>query len=67
MPWYLRDYTGVGYWGHVQTPSEPLVIANENQEGELQPLLAGRYTLVGTYPLRPGVTLQLYARNDIGH
>lgn len=68
MPWYLRDYPGVGYWGHVQTPTnEALVIANQNQEAELQPALGGRYNLVGTYPLRPGVTLELYARNGLTH
>jgi uncharacterized protein (TIGR03663 family) len=66
LPWYLRDYTRVGYFGQMTTTaSEPLIISRDDQSAQLQATLGDRYRKVGSYVLRPGVTLVLYARNDI--
>jgi uncharacterized protein (TIGR03663 family) len=63
LPWYLRDYSYVGYPGRIVSPNEEIIIASETQERELIPLLADNYRRIGSYPLRPAVTLVLYARN----
>jgi uncharacterized protein (TIGR03663 family) len=65
LPWYLRDYKRVGYFGQMTTASEPLIISRDDQSAQLQASLGERYRKVGSYVLRPGVTLVLYARNDI--
>lgn len=65
LPWYLREYTRVGYAGRVIVADEPLVIGSESQEFELESVLGDRYRRIDYYPLRPGVTLVLYARNDL--
>jgi uncharacterized protein (TIGR03663 family) len=65
LPWYLRDYKRVGYFGQMTTASEPLIISRDDQSAQLQESLGDRYRKVGSYVLRPGVTLVLYARRDI--
>ena len=65
LPWYLRDYNRVGYYGQVTETNSSLVIINESQEVDLAETLEGRYRRVGSYPLRPGVVLVLYARQDL--
>jgi uncharacterized protein (TIGR03663 family) len=65
LPWYLRDYPNVGYWGHVVSTREPVVIAEESQLAELQPILGDRYDRVGSYNLRPGVVLVLFVRRHV--
>ncbi len=66
LPWYLRDYTHVGYLGRMSPPGNAaLLIGSSEQYDELDGMLQGRYTLVGQYELRPGVTLMLFARNNI--
>ena len=75
LPWYLRDYTRVGYHGSVSVRYDaqdtPIVIgressnATEDQLAKLRPLLAAEYRQVGTYDLRPGVRLALFARRDL--
>jgi uncharacterized protein (TIGR03663 family) len=62
LPWYLRDYSYVGYPGRIVPPHEEIIVASETQEHELIPLLADNYRRVGSYPLRPAVTLVLYER-----
>ena len=71
LPWYFRDYTGVGYHGRMTSSVEPVIIANENQGAEVQATFGDRYQQVqssfnsaGSYPLRPGVNLLLYVRRD---
>jgi uncharacterized protein (TIGR03663 family) len=65
LPWYLRDYKRVGYYGQPSPTNSSLVIINISQEPELMPTLEGRYIKIDTYPLRPGVVLALYARTDL--
>ncbi|HMC30066.1 MAG TPA: hypothetical protein VKL99_04470, partial [Candidatus Angelobacter sp.] len=64
-PWYLRDYTHVGYWGRVVETSEPVVIALQPQVPELEQQLGGRYRRFSTHELRPGNTLVMYVRKDV--
>jgi predicted membrane-bound mannosyltransferase len=65
LPWYLRDYTHVGYWGHLVPTSEPIVLALLAQAPELEQQLGGRYRRYSTHELRPGNTLVMYVRNDV--
>ena len=63
LPWYLRNYSYVGYPAQILPPSAEIIVASETQESELAPLLAHNYRRVSSYPLRPAVTLVLYLRN----
>ncbi len=71
LPWYLRDYTGVGYHGRMTSSTEPVIVASESQGAEVQANFGDSYQQVhsgfnsaGSYPLRPGVNLLLYVRRD---
>jgi uncharacterized protein (TIGR03663 family) len=65
LPWYLREYPNVGYFGHIVPTSEPIVIAHESQIEEVTQQLRGRYRLFSTHVLRPGNTLVMFVRNDV--
>lgn len=78
LPWYTRNYPNVGYHGKpVPANTVDLIITSEQQEGkclaqerptvecDLLRRYPENYDLVGTYPLRPGVDLKLYVRNEI--
>jgi len=64
LPWYLRDYARTGYYGHIVKPHEQIVIASGLQEPVLVPLLDSDYRRVASYPLRPGVNLVCYLREQ---
>ena len=72
LPWYLRDYSRVGYYGRMTASTEPVVIASEAQRAEVLATFGERYQLVnsglnpeGSYSLRPGVELLILVRRDI--
>jgi uncharacterized protein (TIGR03663 family) len=65
LPWYLRDYPNVGYWGHIVSTQDAIVIGDTSQESELYKLLGNNYVRVDSYDLRPGVVLVLFARRDM--
>ena len=76
LPWYLRDYPHAAFWGKVMDesgrliePQGPIVVSSEKQELEesdpLQRALGGRYHRLNSYPMRPGVTLVLYVKNEL--
>lgn len=65
LPWYLREYTHVGYWGHVVDTSEPVVIALKSQLPEVERQLGSQYRLFSTHDLRPGNTLVMFVRKDV--
>ena len=67
LPWYLRDYRNVSYYGAVKPTDATIVIGSKWQEPLLTLSLAGRYRLVGSYPLRPGVDLVLFVANHKTH
>ena len=70
LPWYLRNYSRVGYFGRMAASSEAIVIANENQKTEMDANFAELYQQVpskatgGSFELRPGVRLLLYRRRS---
>lgn len=68
LPWYLRDYSRVGYYGQMAASTEPIIIANENQKAQVDSSYGEVYQQVpskqpgGSFELRPGVKLLLYVR-----
>lgn len=68
LPWYLRNYTRVGYFGRMAASTEPLIIANASQKLEIDANFGEIYEQVrstesdGSFELRPGVKLLLYHR-----
>ena len=73
LPWYLRNYTRVGYYGRLAPSTEPMIIANENQKAEIEANFRDLYRQVtskqqgGSFELRPGVRLLLYERRKDLH
>jgi uncharacterized protein (TIGR03663 family) len=71
LPWYLRNYSRVGYYGRLTQTTEPIVIASETQRADVEAALGPQYELVSSgasneaYALRPGVNLLLYARRGL--
>jgi uncharacterized protein (TIGR03663 family) len=72
LPWYLRDYTRIGYYGRITPSTEPMILASSNQIAEVQATYGDRYRQIqsgfnpeGSFPLRPGVDLLLYARREL--
>ena len=68
LPWYLRNYTRVGYYGRLAPSTEPIIIANESQKADIEANFRDLYRQVpsklpgGSFDLRPGVRLLLYER-----
>ncbi len=72
LPWYLRDYNRIGYYGRITPSNEPMILASTSQAAEVQSTYGDRYQQVqsgfnpeGSFPLRPGVDLLLYARREL--
>ena len=72
LPWYLRDYSRVGYYGRMAPSTEPIIIASVGQEQEIEATFGDRYQKVqsgfnsdGSFALRPGVDLLLYTRREL--
>jgi uncharacterized protein (TIGR03663 family) len=64
LPWYLRDYPNVGYYGHPVPTNEPIVIALQAQVPEVERQLGENYRRFSTHVLRPGNTLVMFVRKD---
>ena len=63
LPWYLRDYGRVGYFGRMADSTEPLIVASSSQVNEVRQRFGANYQQVGsTFALRPGVDLVLFER-----
>jgi uncharacterized protein (TIGR03663 family) len=65
LPWYLREYSHVGYWGHAVPTTEPIVIGLEPQIPQLAQQLGGNYHLFSRHELRPSNVLVMFVRNDV--
>ncbi|MEJ7577835.1 MAG: flippase activity-associated protein Agl23 [Pyrinomonadaceae bacterium] len=63
LPWYLRDYKSVAYLSGVGAPTQPVVICSQKQTPEM--MAQPDYVQTGTYTLRPGVDLALFARREL--
>ena len=70
LPWYLRNYSRVGYYGRIAPSTEPIIIANDKQKQEVDAGYSEVYQQVpsnepdGSFQLRPGVKLLLYVRRS---
>ena len=68
LPWYLRNYTRVGYFGNLTASTEPMIIARTDQKDQIDSGFGAVYEQVrskeddGSFQLRPGVNLLLYHR-----
>lgn len=62
LPWYLRNYTHVGYWGRVIDTSEPILVVHESQVEQVERRLGYRYRRFSSHELRPGNELYLYVK-----
>lgn len=72
LPWYLRNYKRVGYYGRMSPSIEPIIIASQSQAAEVETTFGERYIQIpsgenpnGSFALRPGVELLLYARREL--
>lgn len=65
LPWYLRDYPNVGYFGRIVDSIQPILIVHENQLPAIDHIFGSRYRNIGGYDLRPGNRLFLYVRRDV--
>jgi uncharacterized protein (TIGR03663 family) len=72
LPWYLRNYSSVKYYGRVVQSAAPIVVGSIDQQPYLQSFLGPGYipvksnsNLLGTFPLRPRIELILFVRRDI--
>ena len=72
LPWYLRNFKRVGYYGRMTPSTEPIVIASQGQAEEVKAAFGDRYqqvhsgvNLQGNFPLRPGVDLLLFTKREL--
>jgi len=62
LPWYLRDYKRVGYYGQIiDKPDADVVIVKKEDKEKLQGNLTGTYD-IRDYQLRYGVWLTAFYR-----
>lgn len=65
LPWYLRQYSHVGYWHELSgDPNAEVIVAAPEFQPALDPQLHDRYH-TEFYGLRPGVLMLAYIRNDL--
>ncbi len=65
LPWYLRDFTRVGYWHTIpENPQAPIIITSPEMVDELKSKLHGDY-FTTIFGLRPGVLLYAIIRQDL--
>ncbi|TAK93167.1 MAG: TIGR03663 family protein [Verrucomicrobia bacterium] len=66
LPWYLRDYSRVGWWD--QLPSDalaPVVVVSANLHAALDEQTDKRWLMVGYYEIRPQVFFELYVELEL--
>lgn len=70
LPWYLRNYPRVAYFGTMAPSTEPVIVAREDQKATMDANFGELYRQVpskdssGSFELRPGVRLLLYVRRN---
>jgi uncharacterized protein (TIGR03663 family) len=72
LPWYLRDYPRVKFYGRLTGSTDPIIMAQDSQEAALRAVLGSSYVMIrssatpgGAFPLRPTVNLVLFVRSDL--
>lgn len=71
LPWYMRDFKGVAFVGKLPegenaTIDQPIVLINENQRDAMN-AFPEFHAVSELFELRPGVSLQLYSRDEAKH
>ncbi|MFO7937367.1 MAG: TIGR03663 family protein [Kiritimatiellia bacterium] len=67
LPWYLRKYSNVGYWTHVdQIPADadPEIIVAAADQGDIADQRFGKNKQCNFYGIRPGTLLNLFVPKD---
>lgn len=66
LPWSLRKFRRMAFWGRsVEDQDAPVIISKKSDFSEIRSELRGEYD-IGTYTLRPGVTVFAYFRRGSG-
>jgi uncharacterized protein (TIGR03663 family) len=66
LPWYLRRYRFTAYQEDLKTAQgSAVVIGSLDQQPKIAEALGPGFARVGSFPLRGGVTLVLYARRNL--
>ena len=64
LPWYLRDFTQVGWWGRLPPdPYGPVMIVSPKLHANLDEKQT--HVMAGLFELRPQVFLELYVQKDL--
>jgi hypothetical protein len=64
LPWYLRSFDQVGWWGEVPDgPLAPVMIVSTKSAAKFEENQS--YQAAGVFELRPGVFLALYVQPDL--
>jgi uncharacterized protein (TIGR03663 family) len=64
LPWYLRGYKQVGWWGELQPdPYAPLMLVSSTFHAGLDE--KGTHLMVGYFQLRPQVFFELYVEKQL--
>ena len=65
LPWYLRHFSNVGYWGDVPEDCDaPMVVTTAKLAPEVHARLKSKYQSEN-YGLRPGIRLVVFIRRDL--
>ena len=66
LPWYLRGFKRVGWWPEVQSDQRaPIMVASASLNADLDEKTNKRWLMVGLFPQRPGVGLELYVEFEL--
>jgi uncharacterized protein (TIGR03663 family) len=61
LPWYLRQFTQVGWWGAIpENPYAPLMLVGSKFDAEFDERSGKKWLMVGLFELRPKQFLELY-------
>jgi len=50
LPWYLRDYKRVAYYGQIARTNEPIIITSREQAEDIEALFGSRYVIKSLAP-----------------
>ncbi len=66
LPWYLRGFKNVGYYGSVPTNLvAPVIISSTKWDAALESKLGSTYQMAGFFGHRPEVFLELFVQKDL--
>jgi uncharacterized protein (TIGR03663 family) len=66
LPWYLRDFKRVGWWGNLPPdPYAPVMIVGARFQAALDEKSDKPWLMVGYFELRPKTFLELYVQFDL--